>query len=370
MNLKGGVGKTTIAANLAVAMGKHGWRVLVVDLDYQSSLSQLLLSPAEMDELVVSRRLDAQVVRGRCPWSREFSNRRSCASASSEDSEICLVAADEELGDVETAVVASLAGDGSPVTTCAIGFRRILHSPEISERFDFIVLDCPPRLTTASINALAASDYATDSGAAERHLDRGGPSPLALVEAPAPAACPDLSVIGVVGNKSKILRRCPGEETAGGARFPGAALPGAMGRAGEVLSAAARCTTRIRIRCPLLIPPWAAPISTWLTSSTRNCHTMRVADLQSFLRRSLPPLAASGAKKEILDDLERACEGLKPFAEHPIKDFAGFLVRAEEYCAHRHRSRSSKAGSCPSGRETESARDHPRRCEHPGRITL
>jgi predicted site-specific integrase-resolvase len=42
-------------------------------------------------------------------------------------------------------------------------------------------------------------------------------------------------------------------------------------------------------------------------------------------------LAASGAKKEILDDLERACDGLKPFAEHQIKDFAGFLVRAEEY---------------------------------------
>ena len=58
---------------------------------------------------------------------------------------------------------------------------------------------------------------------------------------------------------------------------------------------------------------------------------MRVADLQSFLRALSTPLAASGAKKEILDDLERACDGLKPFAEHQIKDFAGFLVRAEEY---------------------------------------
>jgi hypothetical protein len=58
---------------------------------------------------------------------------------------------------------------------------------------------------------------------------------------------------------------------------------------------------------------------------------MRVADLQSFLRALSTPLAASGAKKEILDDLERACDGFKPFAEHQIKDFAGFLVRAEEY---------------------------------------
>jgi hypothetical protein len=43
------------------------------------------------------------------------------------------------------------------------------------------------------------------------------------------------------------------------------------------------------------------------------------------------PLEASGAKKEIVEDLERACGGLQPFAEHPIKDFALFLARAEEY---------------------------------------
>ena len=58
---------------------------------------------------------------------------------------------------------------------------------------------------------------------------------------------------------------------------------------------------------------------------------MRVADLQNFLRALSSPLAASGAKKEILEDLELACEGLAPFADYPIKDFAGFLVRAEEY---------------------------------------
>jgi hypothetical protein len=43
------------------------------------------------------------------------------------------------------------------------------------------------------------------------------------------------------------------------------------------------------------------------------------------------PLEASGAKKEIVEDLERACEGLEPFASHAVKDFAGFLARAEEY---------------------------------------
>jgi hypothetical protein len=58
---------------------------------------------------------------------------------------------------------------------------------------------------------------------------------------------------------------------------------------------------------------------------------MRVADLQSFLQSLLIPLEAAGAKKDILDDLNRTCEAFQPFAETSIKDFGGFLVRAEEY---------------------------------------
>ena len=45
----------------------------------------------------------------------------------------------------------------------------------------------------------------------------------------------------------------------------------------------------------------------------------------------MTPLEASGARKDILEDLKRACESFQPFAETQIKDFAGFLVRAEEY---------------------------------------
>ncbi len=58
---------------------------------------------------------------------------------------------------------------------------------------------------------------------------------------------------------------------------------------------------------------------------------MRVADLQSFLRALVNPLAASGARKDILEDLDRACDCLRPFAEQQIKEFADFLARAEEY---------------------------------------
>ncbi len=45
INMKGGVGKTTIAAQLARSARNDGYRVLAVDLDPQSNLSQALMGP-------------------------------------------------------------------------------------------------------------------------------------------------------------------------------------------------------------------------------------------------------------------------------------------------------------------------------------
>jgi len=45
INMKGGVGKTTLAVQVAHAADKAGYKTLVVDLDPQSNLSQSLLTP-------------------------------------------------------------------------------------------------------------------------------------------------------------------------------------------------------------------------------------------------------------------------------------------------------------------------------------
>jgi cellulose biosynthesis protein BcsQ len=37
--------------------------------------------------------------------------------------------------------------------------RQILHAPQVQDSFELIVLDCPPRLTTACVNALCCSDF-------------------------------------------------------------------------------------------------------------------------------------------------------------------------------------------------------------------
>ena len=50
MNLKGGVGKTVLTANIArEIVHQHNKKILLVDLDPQCSLSYLFAEPAEID---------------------------------------------------------------------------------------------------------------------------------------------------------------------------------------------------------------------------------------------------------------------------------------------------------------------------------
>ena len=328
VNLKGGVGKTTIAANLAVAMNQLGWRVLVVDLDYQGSISQLLLSRGEIDELIESRRLIHEVFQNKADGLASF--RRAIVRVSTvPNSEIFLVAADEELGDLETALSHRWA---ARITTDDVRYRlrTVLHSAEIADRFDFILLDCPPRLTTACVNALAASDYVMVPVLPNSTSTAAAPRLLLWLKHLRLLACPDLSVMGVIGNKAKYYGDAP-------VKNQRAELDALAGLCQDVWEEPVRFFQPMRLHDPLsqplpaLDPKLRALISTSLARSTRNCQAMRVADLQNFLRALILPLEASGAKKEIVEDLQRTCNGLQPFAEHQIKDFAGFLARAEEY---------------------------------------
>ena len=58
-NHKGGVGKTTTVMNTAGVLGERGYKVLIVDLDPQASLSQTFFGSIEIEQFDESESLVA-----------------------------------------------------------------------------------------------------------------------------------------------------------------------------------------------------------------------------------------------------------------------------------------------------------------------
>jgi len=135
-NQKGGVGKTTTAVNIAVALALHGNRVLVIDLDPQGNASTGLNVPHHSgvpdvyDCLIDGAPLDqvSQQVEG-IPnlWA---------------------VPATIDLAGAEIELVSVVARESR--------LKRAIDAAR--EEYDYIFIDCPPSLGLLTVNALVAAE--------------------------------------------------------------------------------------------------------------------------------------------------------------------------------------------------------------------
>jgi cellulose biosynthesis protein BcsQ len=161
LNLKGGVGKTTLVANLAAGyatgIGNTPLKVLVVDLDYQGTLSNMCVR----QELLRDRRVNKNT--SRVLLEDESLNtpcgqllQRLMVPVGGTQDRAWAVVADETLDHIDFRQQARFAVENREVR---FHHRKLFHDPFVFQQFDLVFFDCPPRLTTSSINALAASDY-------------------------------------------------------------------------------------------------------------------------------------------------------------------------------------------------------------------
>jgi hypothetical protein len=162
-DLSGGQGKSGTAVQLGLKLAEQGDRVLLVDLDYRGSMSGLCLKPENRATLRSAGRTALSWLSWR-PKPGNVEGFAKCIAKLNRPG-LFTVAGDERLGVWEARERARWIvqpGQNDP----RFRLRAVLHNPEISRRFDWVLIDCPGRLGTATMNALAASDYLLLAGEA------------------------------------------------------------------------------------------------------------------------------------------------------------------------------------------------------------
>ena len=143
-NQKGGVGKTTTAVNLGVALGISGKKVLLIDADPQGSLTKSCkINNADADNLEVTL------------------SELMAFEMTGEDKDYLLI--NSSIKQFETVDLIpsniSLSGTENALFNCMSRESVLKRTIEpLRQKYDVILIDCMPSLGMMTINALAAAD--------------------------------------------------------------------------------------------------------------------------------------------------------------------------------------------------------------------
>ncbi len=179
-NQKGGVGKTTTAANLGAGLVRQGKKVMIIDADPQGSLTLSLgvKNPDELDSTLAN-------VMERIVEDKEF---ESGFAVLRTDEGIDLMPSNIELSGIEVRLVNEMSRE------------RVLKSyvDTVRDKYDYIIIDCMPSLGMMTFNALCSADSVIIPTTPEFLSAKGLEQLLGTINRVKKRINPDLKIDGIL----------------------------------------------------------------------------------------------------------------------------------------------------------------------------
>jgi chromosome partitioning protein len=161
INLKGGVGKTTLVTAIGEFLSfffKH--KVLLIDMDHQTNLTYAMLSPEKVpDEKNTMYGIFQMALKGENPNAEDFII-KDCSNIDRighPDCVLHIIPSHPALIELDNQIL-EYAEKGEKIL---IDVRQVLKNVLIPvlNNYDYILIDCPPHLGITTQNAMLISDY-------------------------------------------------------------------------------------------------------------------------------------------------------------------------------------------------------------------
>ncbi|MFP3892778.1 ParA family protein [Exiguobacterium indicum] len=162
INMKGGVGKTTLTCNIAFELARKGKKVLVIDVDPQFNTTQTFFKFYEgnVDSYNDLRSTDQTITNIFSPQNRGITH---SPGQSNTKKNVIYKFNDKGTGEETIRGLSLVPGDLRLIVDVNVAasdrFNTFFIQNKLKEEYDYIIIDCPPTWGQLTSVALSNSDY-------------------------------------------------------------------------------------------------------------------------------------------------------------------------------------------------------------------